>query len=440
MKPGSVIVDLAGESGGNCELTEPGETVVKHDVKIVAPLNLPALMPEHASQLFARNVLALLELLVGEDGALNLDFDDEIVAGACIVRDGEIVHPGPRPRWRRPGMILASTLTTNLAILVLAGFIGFVVISKVPNTLHTPLMSGTNAIHGIVLLGGLLLLGLAGSGRFQQGAARDRGGVRHDQHRRRVPRHRSHARDVQVQAQAAAAKDGEGAGTGGGAPAANRLRADRGEDGKGSPHDRPLPLASSFLQSESFIYVLYIVAFALFIQGLRGLAGPTTAVRGNRTAAVGMAIAVVATLLNPGEGNWGLIALGIALGVAVGVPAARQVKMTAMPQMVALFNGVGGGAVALISWVEFRHHGSTYGSHTINVAHEFGRVASCCRPAPSSRSAGCPRMSRSSRCSPRSSARSRSGARTSRSASSRKSSLGGRSPSAPPSRSSTSCC
>ncbi len=125
------------------------------------------------------------------------------------------------------------------------------------------------------------------------------------------------------------------------------------------------PLATSFLQSESFIYVLYIVAFALFIQGLRGLAGPTTAVKGNRTAAVGMAIAVVATLLIPDEGNWGLIALGIALGVAVGVPAARQVKMTAMPQMVALFNGVGGGAVALISWVEFRHHGSTYGSHTV---------------------------------------------------------------------------
>jgi NAD(P) transhydrogenase subunit beta len=131
------------------------------------------------------------------------------------------------------------------------------------------------------------------------------------------------------------------------------------------------PLASSFLQSESFIYVLYIVAFALFIQGLRGLAGPTTAVRGNRTAAVGMAIAVIATLLNPGEGNWGLIALGIALGVAVGVPAARQVKMTAMPQMVALFNGVGGGAVALISWVEFRHSGSTYGSHTVHLSAEL---------------------------------------------------------------------
>jgi NAD(P) transhydrogenase subunit alpha len=65
-------------------------------------------------------------------------------------------------------MIIASTLTTNLSILVLAGFIGFVVISKVPNTLHTPLMSGTNAIHGIVLLGGLLIIGLAGNGTFNK--------------------------------------------------------------------------------------------------------------------------------------------------------------------------------------------------------------------------------------------------------------------------------
>jgi len=96
MKPGSVIVDLAGEAGGNCALTEPGETVIRHDVKIVSPLNLPASMPEHSSQLFARNVLALLDLLIGEDGALHLDFDDEIVKGACVVRDGEIVHAGAK--------------------------------------------------------------------------------------------------------------------------------------------------------------------------------------------------------------------------------------------------------------------------------------------------------------------------------------------------------
>ncbi|HEV3282827.1 MAG TPA: Re/Si-specific NAD(P)(+) transhydrogenase subunit alpha [Solirubrobacteraceae bacterium] len=96
MKPGSVIVDLAGESGGNCELTVPGETVVRHDVKIVSPLNLPAGMAEHSSQLFARNVLALLELLVGEDGSLKLDFEDEVISGACIVREGEIVNPGAK--------------------------------------------------------------------------------------------------------------------------------------------------------------------------------------------------------------------------------------------------------------------------------------------------------------------------------------------------------
>jgi NAD(P) transhydrogenase subunit alpha len=92
MKPGSVIVDLAGEAGGNCELTEPGEVAVKHDVTIVSPLNLPATMPEHASQLYARNVQALLELLLGEDGELALNFDDEVVAGACVVREGEAVQ------------------------------------------------------------------------------------------------------------------------------------------------------------------------------------------------------------------------------------------------------------------------------------------------------------------------------------------------------------
>src|ERR1700736_5725554 len=102
------------------------------------------------------------------------------------------------------------------------------------------------------------------------------------------------------------------------------------------------------------ITVLYVIAFALFIHGLMGLTGPRTAVRGNVTAAVGMLIAIVATLLTPGMRNWWLILLGLVLGPLVGVPSARRVKMTAMPQMVALFNGVGGGAVALVAWVEFR--------------------------------------------------------------------------------------
>jgi H+-translocating NAD(P) transhydrogenase subunit beta len=113
-------------------------------------------------------------------------------------------------------------------------------------------------------------------------------------------------------------------------------------------------ITASFLVEASFRRVLYIVAFALFIYGLSGLTGPKTAVRGNRIAAVGMAIAVIATLLVDPLSNIGLIIIGVAIGTAVGIPAARQVKMTQMPQMVALFNGVGGGAVALIAWVEFR--------------------------------------------------------------------------------------
>ncbi len=96
MKAGSVIVDLAGESGGNCELTEPGQTAVKHGVKIASPLNLPATMAEHSSQLFARNVQALLDLFVGEDGQLALDWEDEIVKGACVTKDGQIVNEGAR--------------------------------------------------------------------------------------------------------------------------------------------------------------------------------------------------------------------------------------------------------------------------------------------------------------------------------------------------------
>jgi NAD(P) transhydrogenase subunit alpha len=89
MKAGSVIVDLAGEAGGNCELTEPGQVVVKHDVTIASPLNLPATMPEHSSALYARNVQALLELMLDDEGNFNLDWDDEVIAGACVTRETE---------------------------------------------------------------------------------------------------------------------------------------------------------------------------------------------------------------------------------------------------------------------------------------------------------------------------------------------------------------
>jgi len=124
----------------------------------------------------------------------------------------------------------------------------------------------------------------------------------------------------------------------------------------------------SWINDPVFINSLYIISFAFFIYGLMNLTGPRTAVRGNWVAAIGMAIAVVATFLIDEMGhNWWLIIAGIVVGTIIGVPSAQKVKMTAMPQMVALFNGVGGGAVALIAWAEFRE--------TAGYAHEPRYVA-----------------------------------------------------------------
>ncbi len=98
MKPGAVIVDMAGEAGGNCELSRPGETFTTDGgVIIAAPLNLPSRMAEHASQLYAKNVQSLLELMTDKESkSLALNWDDEVIAGACITRGGEIVHDGAR--------------------------------------------------------------------------------------------------------------------------------------------------------------------------------------------------------------------------------------------------------------------------------------------------------------------------------------------------------
>jgi len=213
---------------------------------------------------------------------------------------------------------------TELTIFVLAAFVGFEVISKVPTTLHTPLMSQTNAIHGIVMLGGLIVVGYAddaledviGFIAIAFGTINIVGGF---------------------------------------------LVTDR-------PGASRHPIATTGREAERAMIgpavlepggdaatLLYVVAFSLFIIGIKQGTSPTTAKRGNLIAAVGMAVAVVTTLLLDGIGNWWLIVIGIAAGTAVGVVASLRVQMTQMPQMVAIYNGVGGGAVALISWSELRH-------------------------------------------------------------------------------------
>ena len=210
-------------------------------------------------------------------------------------------------------------LLTELAILVLAAFVGFEVISKVPNTLHTPLMSATNAIHGIVLLGAILVIGPADG----------------------------FLNDLLL---VIAIAFGTINVVGGFLVTDRMLGMFKGQEDR-DPAEEKKDAGVSRLD---WVNLLYIVGFSLFIVGLRMVRGPRTAVRGNLIAAAGMVIALIGTLIDPRIGDWLLIVVGVVIGTLIGVPAARGVKMTAMPQMVALFNGVGGGAVALISLVEFR--------------------------------------------------------------------------------------
>ena len=185
--PGSVIVDLAAEAGGNCELTEPGEERRARGRDDRRPTNLPSTMPFHASQLYARNVIALLQHLAPE-GELALDWDDEITAGACVTRKQEVA-----------GVSHDTLLVFELTILVLAIFLGFEVISKVPTLLHTPLMSGTNAIHGIVIVGAMIVARARRTRtRFDADRRLRRRRARLGERRRRLRRHRPHARDVQA--------------------------------------------------------------------------------------------------------------------------------------------------------------------------------------------------------------------------------------------------
>lgn len=208
MRPGSVIVDLAASGGGNCELTVPGQRVVTDNgVVILGYTDLTSRMPQHTSQLFGTNVVNLMALLTpGKDGQLVLDLDDPVQRGMTVTRDGEVLWPPPpvqvsaapaaapaaaderTPEQRAAeaaakkaaasrrsltlmvtaGAVLAIALAfTDVAFLatftvfVLAVFVGYYVISNVSHSLHTPLMSQTNAISGIILVGSLLQIGSA---------------------------------------------------------------------------------------------------------------------------------------------------------------------------------------------------------------------------------------------------------------------------------------
>jgi NAD(P) transhydrogenase subunit alpha len=196
MKPGSVVVDLAAEQGGNCELTEPGQVVSRHGVTIIGYTDLPSRMAAQSSQLYGTNLRHLLnDMTPKKDGVAVVDFADEVVRGATIVKEGEITWPPPAPKLSaapaRPvatppraeakpeaakpkssaglvvmavgivlllalGAVAPPSFMGHFTVFVLACFVGYMVIWNVTPALHTPLMSVTNAISSIIILGAIL--------------------------------------------------------------------------------------------------------------------------------------------------------------------------------------------------------------------------------------------------------------------------------------------
>jgi NAD(P) transhydrogenase subunit alpha len=195
MKPGSVIVDLAAEQGGNCALTEPHTLVVKHGVTIIGYTDLPSRLAAQSSQLYATNLRHLLtDMCPDKNGVLVVDMSDEVVRGATVVKDGQITWPPPAPKlstappaakaapapaapralpspaWVGPlvafglgagallglGQFAPPSFMAHFTVFVLACFVGYMVVWNVTPALHTPLMSVTNAISSIIIIGALL--------------------------------------------------------------------------------------------------------------------------------------------------------------------------------------------------------------------------------------------------------------------------------------------
>lgn len=195
MKPGSIIVDLAAEQGGNCALTEKDQVVVKHGVTIIGYSNLPSRLANQSSQLYATNLRHLLtELCPEKNGTINVNMDDEVIRGTTVIKEGKITWPPPPPKLsaapapqteapacaevqepKKPsvikqfiplviaglalfgiGAVAPASFMTHFTVFVLACFIGYQVIWNVTASLHTPLMSVTNAISGIIVIGALV--------------------------------------------------------------------------------------------------------------------------------------------------------------------------------------------------------------------------------------------------------------------------------------------
>ncbi len=320
---------------------------------IHGPLNVASELPVNASETYARNVLDFVRLLI-TDGELAPHWDDEILAGSVLTRDGAVVHEPTRALARRGGRTQRERLDgigrcgvsgwTALYLFMLAGFTGYVVIGAVPVILHTPLMSGANFVHGIVLVGAMVSLGFArtpleitiGVVAVVFGAMNVHGGF---------------VVTVRMLAMFKSSRDG-GAREAPAADAAARRQRPRRR------RPRRLHRDSSTMTYDDLIKASYFATAVLVIIGLRSMSSPKTARRGIIWAGAGMSVAAAATFFTPGMHNHLLMLGAVAAGVGVAQWSGQRVPMTGMPQMIALFNGMGGGAAAAIAAVELLKGGA----------------------------------------------------------------------------------
>ena len=213
MGEGSLVIDMAADGGGNCELTRAGEVVVHQRRARRGPVE-PARADGRARELHVRQQRVEVAGAVRRSkGQLAPDWNDEVVIGVTVARDGPSITLRRRKRWAWPTSpitpevketdLMGNALLQYATVLVLTAFVGIEIIAKVPSILHTPLMSGSNAIHGVILVGSMLILGSA-EHEPPGGPGLPRRHPRHAQRGRRLRRDRPHARDVQGQDAASA--------------------------------------------------------------------------------------------------------------------------------------------------------------------------------------------------------------------------------------------
>jgi NAD(P) transhydrogenase len=371
MKPGSVVVDLAAEAGGNCEATKKGELVVHKDVKIIGYTDLPSRLPTQSSTLYSNNITKFLLSMTPKDKEFGIDLSDEVVRGAIVTQNGEVIPPAPRPapppapakpatpdavkpevvaltpwqqRTREVAGITAGVGTAltlgkltgplfmgNAFIFALASLIGYRVVWGVVPALHSPLMSVTNAISGMVGVGGLFILG---------------GGF--------VP-------ETVPQVFGALSVLLAFVNVGGGFVITKRMldMFKRPTDPPEYPWLYAIPAAvcgGGFLAAAStgaagLVQAGYLASSLLCIGSLTGLASQTTARMGNMLGMLGVGTGVLASLLAAGFSPevltqfGGLATIGLLAGALIG----KRITPTDLPQTVAALHSVVGLAAVLTS-------------------------------------------------------------------------------------------